>query len=162
MSAPLLVPVSLFGAPLAATVPGVAGPAGLSSVATAPGSFSKAFVSELSTAFPGTLADAASQVGGVGNAGAASGVPAFSAIPEAGSGRASVPPFSGLMTEALGEVDLLEHQGRAAVEGLMKGTGVDVHEAMIATEKAEMGFELVLAVRNKALAAYQQVMGMQF
>ena len=44
----------------------------------------------------------------------------------------------------------------------MSGSGVDVHTAMIATEKAEMGFELVLAVRNKALAAYQQVMGMQF
>jgi len=39
---------------------------------------------------------------------------------------------------------------------------VDVHEAMIATQKAGMGFELVLSVRNKALAAYQQVMGMQF
>ncbi len=33
---------------------------------------------------------------------------------------------------------------------------------MIATEKAEMAFDLVLAVRNKALAAYQQVVAMQF
>jgi flagellar hook-basal body complex protein FliE len=33
---------------------------------------------------------------------------------------------------------------------------------MIATQKADMAFELTLAVRNKAVAAYQQVMGMQF
>ncbi len=46
--------------------------------------------------------------------------------------------------------------------GLMTGTGVDVHQAMIATQKASMAFELALAVRNKAVQAYQQVIGMQF
>lgn len=71
-------------------------------------------------------------------------------------------PFAGLLTEAVGQVSQLEQQSHSAVEGLMAGTGIDVHEAMIATEKAGMGFELMLSVRNKALAAYQQVMGMQF
>ena len=82
-----------------------------------------------------------------------------SAVAASASGPA---PFADLLTEAVGQVGQLEAQARSAVEGLMAGTGVDVHEAMIATEKAEMGFELVLSVRNKALAAYQQVMGMQF
>lgn len=71
-------------------------------------------------------------------------------------------PFADLMTEAVGQVGKLEQRARLTVRGLMSGTGVDVHEAMIATEKADMGFELMLALRNKALAAYQQVMGMQF
>ena len=71
-------------------------------------------------------------------------------------------PFADLLTDAVGSVDRLEQQAKSAVEGLMTGTGVDVHEAMIATEKAGMAFELVLSVRNKALAAYQQVLGMQF
>jgi flagellar hook-basal body complex protein FliE len=44
----------------------------------------------------------------------------------------------------------------------MTGSGVDVHEAMIATEKASMAFELTMAVRNKAVQAYQTVIGMQF
>jgi flagellar hook-basal body complex protein FliE len=44
----------------------------------------------------------------------------------------------------------------------MTGSGVDVHQAMIATQKASMGFELALAVRNKAVQAYQSVIGMQF
>jgi flagellar hook-basal body complex protein FliE len=39
---------------------------------------------------------------------------------------------------------------------------VDVHQAMIASEKASMAFELALAVRNKAVQAYQSVMGLQF
>ena len=44
----------------------------------------------------------------------------------------------------------------------MTGAGVDVHQAMIATQKAQMAFELALSVRNKAVQAYQSVMGMQF
>jgi flagellar hook-basal body complex protein FliE len=79
-------------------------------------------------------------------------------------GGSAVPsaPFADLLTEAVGEVQHLEQQASVAIKGLISGRGVDVHEAMIAAQKAGMGFELVLAVRNKALAAYQQVIGMQF
>jgi flagellar hook-basal body complex protein FliE len=71
-------------------------------------------------------------------------------------------PFSDLMNDAVGAVNQLQDQANAAVTGLMNGSGVDVHQAMIATQKASMGFELSLAVRNKAVQAYQQVMSMQF
>ena len=71
-------------------------------------------------------------------------------------------PFSDLLTDAVGQVNQLEEQARTAVDGLMTGSGVDVHQAMIATQKASMAFELALAVRNKAVQAYQQVIGMQF
>ncbi len=71
-------------------------------------------------------------------------------------------PFADLMTDAVGEVNRLQDTAKAAVKGLMTGTGVDVHEAMIATQKASLGFELSLAVRNKAIQAYQSVMSMQF
>ncbi len=71
-------------------------------------------------------------------------------------------PFSSLMTDAIGTVGKLESEAKSAVDGLMSGTGVDVHQAMIASEKASMGFEMALAVRNKAVQSYQSVMGMQF
>ena len=71
-------------------------------------------------------------------------------------------PFADLITDAVGQVNQLEEQANTAVTGLMTGSGVDVHQAMIATEKASMAFELALAVRNKAVQAYQSVMGMQF
>jgi flagellar hook-basal body complex protein FliE len=71
-------------------------------------------------------------------------------------------PFSDLFSDAVGDVSRLENEAQKAVEGLMTGSGVDVHQAMIATQKASMAFELSLAVRNKAVQAYQQLMGMQF
>jgi flagellar hook-basal body complex protein FliE len=71
-------------------------------------------------------------------------------------------PFSGVVKDAVKNMNALEDQASTAVNGLLEGTGVDVHEAMIATQKANMSFELALAVRGKAVAAYQQVMGMQF
>ena len=93
--------------------------------------------------------------------------------PVAGSGAAtaltpnsslgvSATPFSDLFTDAVGQVNQLDAQANAAVSGLMTGSGVDVHQAMIAAQKASMTFELALAVRNKAVQAYQQVIGMQF
>jgi flagellar hook-basal body complex protein FliE len=83
-------------------------------------------------------------------------------MPSATPSGAAAAPFSELLTDAVGQVNQLESQARAAVTGLMTGTGVDVHQAMIATQKASMAFELALAVRNKAVQAYQQVIGMQF
>jgi flagellar hook-basal body complex protein FliE len=71
-------------------------------------------------------------------------------------------PFSDLLGDAIGDVSKLETEVQKTMEGLMTGSGVDVHQAMIATQKASMAFELSLAVRNKAIQAYQQVMGMQF
>ena len=78
------------------------------------------------------------------------------------SGGAEASPFGSLLKSAIGSVNRLEDQASSAVEGMLTGNGSDIHDAMIATQKADMAFELALAVRNKAVAAYQQVMGMQF
>ena len=94
-------------------------------------------------------------------AGAASTSITNSLAAEAGQNPASS-PFADLISDAVGQANLLEQQAQTAVTGLMTGSGVDVHQAMIATQKADMAFELVLAVRNKAVQAYQSVMGMQF
>jgi flagellar hook-basal body complex protein FliE len=84
------------------------------------------------------------------------------ALPQAGSEAKASTPFADLLTDAVGQVNQLEDQAHQAVTGLMTGSGVDVHQAMIATQKANMAFELALAVRNKAVQAYQSVIGMQF
>ncbi|MGC1422998.1 MAG: flagellar hook-basal body complex protein FliE [Terracidiphilus sp.] len=84
------------------------------------------------------------------------------ANPLASSKAADDSPFSDLMTDAISKVGQLEDQARTTVDGLMTGSGVDVHQAMIASEKASMAFEMALAVRNKAIQSYQSVMSMQF
>jgi flagellar hook-basal body complex protein FliE len=94
-------------------------------------------------------------IGGLTGAGSAGPGAATAERPQGG-------PFGDLLKSAVGSVDRLEDRATTAVEGLLQGNGVDVHDAMIATEKADMAFELTLAVRNKAVAAYQQVMSMQF
>ena len=71
-------------------------------------------------------------------------------------------PFSDLLHDAIRNVQDLEGQASTAVTGLLRGDGVDIHEAMIATQKADLAFELALAVRGKAVAAYQTMMGLQF
>ena len=78
------------------------------------------------------------------------------------STSAAAPAFSGLIKNAVASVQNLEDQASSAVEGLMRGNGVDIHQAMIATQKADLAFEMALSVRNKAVAAYQQIMQMQF
>ena len=71
-------------------------------------------------------------------------------------------PFGNLLRDAIGSVQSLEAQASQATEGLLRGDGVDIHTAMIATQKADLAFEMALSVRNKAVAAYQQIMNMQF
>jgi len=80
--------------------------------------------------------------------------------PSVKSGEPS--PFADLFSNAVEQLDQLEDQARVEVDRMMTGSGADVHQAMIATQKASMAFELALAVRNKAVQAYQSAMGMQF
>ena len=71
-------------------------------------------------------------------------------------------PFSGVFQSMVEQTSALDAKASQAVSGLLSGQGVEIHDAMIATEKADMAFELALQVRNKAVGAYQQMMGMQF
>jgi flagellar hook-basal body complex protein FliE len=71
-------------------------------------------------------------------------------------------PFAALMRNAMQQMQTLEGNATQAVDGLMTGSGTDIHTAMIATQKADLAFEMALAFRNKAVGAYQQLMSTQF
>lgn len=101
-----------------------------------------------------------SALNGIGN-GAGLGTPLLAASPKP-IGNAGSSPFGELLRSSIENINELEQEARTAVNGLIAGSGVDVHRAMIAAEKASMGFELALAVRNKAIQSYQSVMSMQF
>lgn len=88
---------------------------------------------------------------------------AFSSM--ANTGAASVTagvPFAGVLQTMVQQTSALDAQASQTVTGVLSGQGVDIHDAMIATQKADMAFQLALEVRNKAVGAYQQMMGMQF
>jgi flagellar hook-basal body complex protein FliE len=76
--------------------------------------------------------------------------------PDAGSG------FKETLQNAMDQVETAQGTAQAKVADLLNGNGMDVHSAMIAVEKADLSFQLMMQVRNKIVAAYQEVSRMQF
>lgn len=67
--------------------------------------------------------------------------------------------FGEALRELLSTVDETTASANSAVANMLDGTG-DVHEAMIALHRAETSLQLTVQVRNKLVAAYQDVMRM--
>lgn len=63
---------------------------------------------------------------------------------------------------AMDQVEQLQSAADSKTAGLLDGSGMDVHSAMIAVEKADLSFQLMMQVRNKIVAAYQEISRMQF
>ena len=100
---------------------------------------------------------------GSGMSGVTSGAAGVLTAATAGaSGAAGGAPFAGMFRSMVEQTSALDQKASDAVTGLLNGQGVEIHDAMIATQKADMAFELALQVRNKAVGVYQQMMGMQF
>jgi flagellar hook-basal body complex protein FliE len=68
--------------------------------------------------------------------------------------------FSTYLSGAIADLN----KQQAAVDQLntqfVKGEMSDVHKLMIASEKASLGLELTVQVRNKVIEAYQEIMRM--
>jgi flagellar hook-basal body complex protein FliE len=69
--------------------------------------------------------------------------------------------FAQTLAKAVGAVNRQELEAQQAGLLLASGEITDVHTVMIAAEKAELALDLTLAVRNKVLEAYQEIMRMQ-
>jgi flagellar hook-basal body complex protein FliE len=63
---------------------------------------------------------------------------------------------------AMDQVNQLQAAADTKVGAMLEGNGMDVHSAMIAVEKADLSFQLMMQVRNKIVAAYQEISRMQF
>lgn len=69
--------------------------------------------------------------------------------------------FANLLHDAVQEVSGKQAAATAAVNGLLSGQNVSLHQAMIAMEEANVSFQLMIEVRNKMLEGYQEIMRMQ-
>lgn len=74
----------------------------------------------------------------------------------------SEPGFRDVLHSAIDDIQQLEGQAEAKVAGVIEGNGADVHSAMIAVEKADLSFQLMMQVRNKIVSAYEEISRMQF
>ena len=70
--------------------------------------------------------------------------------------------FADTLRGAMDEMGQLSSQAETKVAGVLEGNGVDVHSALIAVEKADLSFQLMMQVRNKIVSAYQEISRMQF
>ena len=70
--------------------------------------------------------------------------------------------FMQTLKGAMSEVQQLQSDGQQKIADMLGGNGEDIHRTMIAVEKADLAFELMMQVRNKIVAAYQEVSRMQF
>ncbi len=68
--------------------------------------------------------------------------------------------FGQILQASIEEVNRLQGTANNAIKELTLGETKNIHETMIALEKAEISFKLMLQVRNKILEAYREVMRM--
>lgn len=63
---------------------------------------------------------------------------------------------------AMGKVGELQAGAEQQVADVLQGNGQDLHAALIAVEKADLSFQLMMQVRNKIVQAYQTISQMTF
>lgn len=69
--------------------------------------------------------------------------------------------FANVLADAVTEVQRLQTEADTQIQKLVSGEVKDVTEAMVAVEKADVSFQTMMAIRNKIVAAYEEVMRMQ-
>jgi flagellar hook-basal body complex protein FliE len=78
--------------------------------------------------------------------------------------KATQPPktsFGELLQQSINQVSRLQNEADASINDLATGKQTDIHQTMIAVEKAEVSFELLMQIRNKVIEAYESVMRTQ-
>ncbi len=124
---------------------------------------------QISSAFntlPPTLADALRRNAAARAASAAAGsdtAAEFSLSAETSTAGAPAPAsFGGALDQALRAVSASQAEATRLSEGVLRDPGqVSLEETMVATQKAQIGFQSALHVRNRLVSAYSDIMNMQ-
>jgi len=74
------------------------------------------------------------------------------------SGKANGAVFDEILSDAVGKISQVQKDTETAVREL--SSGGDVTGAIIAMEKADMTFQLMVEVRNRLITAYEEIMRM--
>lgn len=73
----------------------------------------------------------------------------------------TTPAFGELFSQAINNVNGLQQTAAQLSTAYAKGDeSVDITDVMIASEKAKVGFQATVQVRNKVIEAYQDIMNM--
>ncbi|WP_416145159.1 flagellar hook-basal body complex protein FliE [Planococcus koreensis] len=69
--------------------------------------------------------------------------------------------FGDMLKKSLEDVNAAQNNSDKLTGQLVTGEVKDVHEVMIASQKASLSLQMTVQVRNKVVEAYQEVMRMQ-
>lgn len=69
--------------------------------------------------------------------------------------------FQERLNSAVGQVNSLQHVADDSSEAVIRGE-LGVHEGMMALQEADLSLRFLNQVRSKVIAAYQEIMRMQF
>lgn len=71
------------------------------------------------------------------------------------------PSFSEILKKSIEQVNDAQLQADSAIKAAIAGQATDIHDTMIAIQKADVSLKLMMEVRNKLLEAYQDIMRTQ-
>lgn len=69
--------------------------------------------------------------------------------------------FRAVFADAVAKVEEFQQNAQASIGRFLAGEGEEVHQVALEAQQAELAFALFLEVRNKVIAAYEEVMRMQ-
>ena len=69
--------------------------------------------------------------------------------------------FGEVLKKSIESVNSMQQEADELTRGLMAGEHGNIHETMIAIEKAGISFRMMTSVQQKAISAYQEIMRIQ-
>jgi len=89
-----------------------------------------------------------------------------SAVKKAGAGTEGNEPeglgnilhsFGGILKDQMANINNLQNEANQAQQTYATGGDIELHNVMLAAEKADLSLQLAMQVRNKVVAAYQEI-----
>jgi flagellar hook-basal body complex protein FliE len=69
--------------------------------------------------------------------------------------------FQDVFSSAVGQVESMGNDASSSIKRFLSGEGEDIHTVAVASQRADLAFEMFQQVRNKVVSAYQEIMKMQ-
>ena len=69
--------------------------------------------------------------------------------------------FHSMLESAIGTGENARDHANQSVQNFLSGDGEDLHSTVLAVQRADLEFDMLMQVRNKVVSAYQEIMRMQ-
>ncbi len=93
------------------------------------------------------------EITGIGSVSSTPAIQGKTAVKESGEN------FEVLLKDAVNKVNTVQNDAEKAIQELAGGG--DISSAVIAMEKADISFQVMIEVRNKLISAYEEIMRLQ-